>query len=68
MQEDQYPGFQKCFRQLRKEGVQFPQRDPNLRVYMENLVKDSPMYEFCEQSAGQEVRQPLEAKAPKQIP
>ena len=36
-------------------------RDPNLRVYMENLVKDSPMYEFAEQSAGREVRAPLES-------
>jgi hypothetical protein len=35
-------------------------RDPNLRVYMENLVKDSPMFEFAEQSAGREVRAPLE--------
>ena len=34
-------------------------RDPNLRVFMENLVKDSPMFEFAEQSAGREVRAPL---------
>ena len=49
------------YRQLRKEGITFPMRDPNLRVYMENLVKDSPMYEFAEQSAGREVRAPLQS-------
>lgn len=59
MSEDSYPGFQIAYRQLRKEGIEFPMRDPNLRVYMENLCTDSPMFEFAEQSAGREVRAPL---------
>jgi len=54
MQEDQYPGFQKVYRQLRKEGVKFPMRDPNIRMFMSNMVKDSPMFDFVEQISGKE--------------
>ena len=48
MMEDDYPGFQVSYRQLRFEGVKFPMRDPNARVMMGNLVKDSPMFDYVE--------------------
>ena len=44
------------YRQLRKEGVAFPMRDPNMRMLMENLCHDSPMFDFVEESAGREVK------------
>lgn len=47
------------YRQLRKEGVTFPVRDSNLRMLMENMCNDSPMFDFVEQAAGKEVRVPL---------
>lgn len=37
MEEDQYPGFQKIYRLLRKEGITFPMRDPNIRMFMGNI-------------------------------
>ena len=49
MMEDKYPGYQLVFRQLSKEQVKFPMRDPNIRMYMEEFCKDSPMYDFVEQ-------------------
>lgn len=52
MEEDSYPGFQLAYRQLRLEKVAFPMRDPNERMLMSNLVKDSPMFDFVEQMAG----------------
>lgn len=59
MKEDQFPGFLTIYRQLRKEGVNFPSRDSNLRMLMENVCADSPMFDFVEQAAGKEVRAPL---------
>lgn len=49
MHEDRFPGFQLVYRQLRKEGMQFPPRDPNSRVLMSQLVNDSPMFDYVEQ-------------------
>ena len=43
------------YRQLRKEGIAFPARDPNIRMYMESMCEDSPMFDFVEQSVGREV-------------
>ena len=60
MKEDQFPGFQTIYRQLRKEGVEFPPRDSNIRMLMENVCGDSPMFDFVEQAAGREVRQSLD--------
>jgi hypothetical protein len=37
---------------LRKEGVKFPLRDPNVRMLMSSLVSDSPMFDFVEQISG----------------
>ena len=59
MKEDQFPGFMMIYRQLRKEGVTFPPRDSNMRMLMENVCADSPMFDFVEQAAGREVRVPL---------
>ena len=58
MKEDEFPGFLTIYRQLRKEGIEFPPRDPNLRILMENVCSDSPMFDFVEESAGREVRRP----------
>jgi len=29
-------------------------RDPNIRMFMSNMVKDSPMFDFVEQISGKE--------------
>ena len=55
MQEDKYPGYQVIFRQLSKEEVKFPARDPNMRMYMEQFCKDSPMFDYVEQISGRPV-------------
>ena len=52
MMEDEYPGFQMVYRQLRKEQVKFPMRDPNERMLMRDLVKDSPMFDYVEEISG----------------
>lgn len=50
MYQDQYPGFQKYYRELKVEGINFPERDFNERTMMENLEGiTSPMYDFVEQ-------------------
>lgn len=56
MKEDDFQGFMTIYRQLRKESVEFPARDSNLRMIMENVCVDSPMFDFVEQEAGREVR------------
>lgn len=51
MYQDQYPGFQKYYRELKVEGIKFPERDFNERTMMENLEGiSSPMYDFVEQT------------------
>ena len=52
MKEDQFPGFQHTYRLLRKEGIKFPMRDPNVRMLMSSLGVDSPMFDFVEQISG----------------
>ena len=53
MEQEKYPGFHANYRQLRKEGVQFPARDPNERLMMEGIATvESPMFDFVEQSNG----------------
>ena len=56
MEEDNYPGFQKVYWLLRKEGHVFPMRDPNMRMYMQNICQTSPMYDFVEEAVGREVK------------
>ena len=41
-------------------------RDPNIRMFMENLCADSPMFDFVEESAGREVKIPTSSKPPNQ--
>lgn len=62
MQEDEFPGFQKLYRQLRKEAIPFPKRDPNLRAMMGNICADSPMFDYVEQIAGHQVKISVSAK------
>ena len=64
MHEDKYPGFQQTYRQLRKEGVPFPARDPNLRILMSSLGVDSPMFDFVEQLSGKPVRSTTPGETP----
>ena len=52
MYEDRFPGFQHVYRQLRKESVTFPPRDPNERILMSSLGVDSPMFDYVEQISG----------------
>ena len=40
---------------LRKEGVVFPMRDPNIRMFMGNICQSSPMFDFVEEAVGREV-------------
>jgi hypothetical protein len=49
MLEDRFPGYQIAYRQLCKEKVKFPPRNTNIRMLMEQYVKDSPMYDHIEQ-------------------
>ena len=51
MHQDHYPGFQKYYRELKVEGIKFPERDLNERTMMDNLQGiSSPMFDFIEQS------------------
>lgn len=58
MNEAQYPGFQKVYRLLRKEKVEFPIRDPNVRMFMSSLGLDSPMFDYIEQISGRPTATP----------
>lgn len=48
MQEDKFPDFMKYYRQLRKEGVKFPPRDPNERYMIKFEGEASPAFELAE--------------------
>ena len=61
MYQDRFAGVHQWYKQLRMEGVKFPERDPNERLMMENLKGiDSPMFDFIEQTAGKEKPKDLE--------
>lgn len=51
MQEDKYPVFQAIYRDLRKEGVKFPPRDPNERYMIKYEGEASPAFELAEMEA-----------------
>lgn len=54
MYQEMYPGFQKYYRQLKVEGMKFPERDLNERTMMDNLEGiNSPMFDFIEQAKKQ---------------
>lgn len=51
MYQDTYPGFQKYYRELKVEGVKFPERIKNEETIMGNLEGiSSPMYDFVIQA------------------
>lgn len=54
MQQDSFPGYAMIYRELCCEKVKFPQRDPNMRMLMEQFCKDSPMFDYVEQIANRE--------------
>jgi hypothetical protein len=61
MYQDRFSGVHECYKQLRLEGVEFPERDANERLMMENLKGiDSPMFDFVEQTAGKAKPKDLE--------
>jgi len=61
MYQDKFKGVHDAYRQLRMESVEFPERDPNERMMMENLKGiDSPMFDFVEQISGKERPKDLE--------
>lgn len=48
MQEDKFPDFMKYYRELRKDGVKFPTRDPNERYMIKFEGEASPAFELAE--------------------
>jgi len=61
MHQDRFSGVHNVYKQLRMEGVIFPERDPNERLMMENLKGiDSPMFDLVEQISGKERPKDLE--------
>ena len=52
MQEDKYPLFMSTYRDLRKEGIQFPPRDPNERYMIKYDGEASPAFELAEMGGG----------------
>ena len=59
MQQGDFIGYFLVYKQLCLEKVNWPMRDPNMRMLMENICNDSPMYEHVESLANREVRMPL---------
>lgn len=64
MHQDEFPAYHKVYKQLCLEKVVFPARDPNMRMLMENVCANSPMFDHVEQLANRDVRQPLEKPKP----
>jgi len=51
MYQDTYPGFQKLYRELKVEGITFPERAKHEETIMENLDGiSSPMFDFVIQA------------------
>ena len=48
MQEDAYPAFMRAYRELRKEGLKFPPRDPNERFMIKFEGEPSPAFELAD--------------------
>lgn len=60
MHQDEFPAYHSVYKQLCLEKVKFPNRDPNMRMVMESICKDSPMYEYVEQLNNKEIKQPMQ--------
>eukprot|EP00361_Fabrea_salina_P005247 CAMPEP_0202435656 /NCGR_PEP_ID=MMETSP1345-20130828/20878_1 /ASSEMBLY_ACC=CAM_ASM_000843 /TAXON_ID=342563 /ORGANISM="Fabrea Fabrea salina" /LENGTH=449 /DNA_ID=CAMNT_0049048747 /DNA_START=315 /DNA_END=1661 /DNA_ORIENTATION=- len=48
MHEDKYPCFMRTYRELRKESLPFPKRDPNERFMIKFEGEPSPAFELAE--------------------
>ena len=64
MHQDKYPGYFQAYRTLCFEKVSFPFRDPNIRILMESVCQESPMYDHIEEmyNRTKPVRQKPEPK------
>ena len=49
MHQEKYPGYFSAYKTLCIEKVSFPMRDPNIRMLMESVCKESPMYDHVEE-------------------
>lgn len=67
MHEDTYPAFMKLYRELRKEGIKFPTRDPNERFMIKFDGDPSPAFELADMEqqvkGGSERDQPIRAES-----
>ena len=48
MQEDAYPAYMRIYRELRKDGLKFPPRDPNERFMIKFEGEPSPAFELAD--------------------
>ena len=48
MQEDAYPAYMRIYRELRKDGLKFPSRDPNERFMIKFEGEPSPAFELAD--------------------
>lgn len=52
MQEDAYPAYMRIYRELRKEALKFPPRDPNERFMIKFEGEPSPAFELADMEQG----------------
>jgi len=48
MDEDKFPAYMNIYRELRKERIDFPARDPNSRFMIKYEGTASPAFELAE--------------------
>lgn len=64
MYQDTYPGFQKCYRELKVEGIKFPERLKMEETIMNNLEGiSSPMHDFIIQAEKNRDEEPPTKKS-----
>ncbi|CAI2358967.1 unnamed protein product [Moneuplotes crassus] len=64
MYQETYPGFQKCYRELKVEGIEFPERHKMEETIMNNLEGiNSPMYDFIIQAEKNRNEEPPTKKS-----
>jgi len=51
MYEDKFPCYMNMYRDLRKDSVKFPPRDPNEKFMMQLEGIESPIFDMCDDSA-----------------
>jgi hypothetical protein len=52
MQEDAYPAYMRIYRELRKDALKFPPRDPNERFMIKFEGEPSPAFELADMEQG----------------